>query len=75
MTDRISLRLDDPSAEPAIIVIVNQYFANQVACQLLDARRLHVSFVCALLAAVGARYTCGTIVPVRLMILSISRVG
>jgi hypothetical protein len=34
ITDRISLRLDDAPAEPAIIGIMDHYFADQVACQL-----------------------------------------
>ena len=39
VTDRISLRLDDVPAKPAIIGIVNHYFANQVARQLHSIHR------------------------------------
>jgi hypothetical protein len=34
ITDRISLRLDDAPAEPALVGIVDHYFADQVARQL-----------------------------------------
>jgi hypothetical protein len=33
ITDRIRLRLDDAPAEPAIVGIMDRYFANQVARQ------------------------------------------
>jgi hypothetical protein len=39
ITDRISLRLDDAPAEPAIIEIVDYYFANQIACQFHSIHR------------------------------------
>jgi hypothetical protein len=39
ITDRIGLRLDDAAAEPAIIGIMDRYFANQVACQLHGIHR------------------------------------
>src|SRR5580704_9350265 len=39
ITCRIGLRLDDASAEPAIVGIVDRYFANQVACQLHSIHR------------------------------------
>ncbi len=39
ITDRIGLRLDDAPAEPAIIGVMNHYFANQVARQLHSIRR------------------------------------
>jgi hypothetical protein len=39
ITDRISLRLDDALAEPAIIGIMDRYFANQVARQFHSIHR------------------------------------
>jgi hypothetical protein len=39
MTDRISLRLDDAPAEPAIVGIMHCYFANQVGRQLHSIHR------------------------------------
>ena len=39
ITDRISLCLDDAPTEPAIIGIMNHYFANKVARQLHGIHR------------------------------------
>jgi hypothetical protein len=39
ITDWISFRFDDAAAEPAVIGIVDHYFANQVARQLHTIRR------------------------------------
>ena len=39
ITNRISLRLDDAPAEPAVIGIMDRYFANQVTCQLHSIHR------------------------------------
>ena len=39
ITDRISLSLDDAPAEPAIMGIMDHYFANQVACQFHSIHR------------------------------------
>jgi hypothetical protein len=39
IADRISLRFNDAAAEPAIIGIVDHYFANQVACQFHGIHR------------------------------------
>jgi hypothetical protein len=39
ITDRISLRLDDATAEPAIIATMDRYFANQVARHLHSIHR------------------------------------
>jgi hypothetical protein len=39
ITDRIGLRLDDAPAEPAIVGIMDHYFANEVARQLHSIHR------------------------------------
>jgi hypothetical protein len=39
ITDGISLRLDDAPTEPAIIGIMDRYFANQVMRQLHSVNR------------------------------------
>ena len=56
ITDRMSLRLDDAPAEPAVIDIMDDYFAKQVARQMhaIESSRLCISFLCAPLRSAGS---------------------